>query len=218
LQSPCLITLEGIEGCGKTVQARRLSRELSRRGISHVLTREPGGTEFGGSLRRILLSDDGIEREPIAELLLYLADRCQHLSRVILPALQRGDWVISDRYHDATLAYQGHARGLGLEKVDALARILDIRMPDVTLWIDLDVRVALERARSRIAGAAAESGLGRFEAETMEFHGRVREGYRLLLERDPCRMIRVDGAGAELEVHRQVIHQLGERGILEVGK
>jgi len=215
LRGPYLITFEGIEGCGKTVQARRFSRELSRRGISHVLTREPGGTEFGRSLRKILLRDDGVEREPTAELLLYLADRCQHLSRVIQPALERGDWVVSDRYHDATLAYQGHARGLGLEKIDALARDLEIRMPDVTLWIDLDAQVSLARARSRNADCGEESGLGRFEAEAMDFHRRVREGYQLLSEREPSRIIRVDGEGSELEVHRRVLNRLASREILE---
>ena len=149
MRRPYFITFEGIEGCGKTVQARRLGEELSERSIPHVLTREPGGTDFGRTLRRILLSDDGVEREPVAELLLYLADRCQHLSQVINPALARGDWVISDRYHDATLAYQGHARSLGMERIDALARDIDIRMPDVTLWIDVEIELALHRARSR---------------------------------------------------------------------
>ena len=214
MRRPYLITFEGIEGSGKTVQARRLSKELSERSIPHLLTREPGGTDFGRSLRRILLSDDGVEREPVAELLLYLADRCQHLNQVINPALERGDWVISDRYHDATLAYQGHARNLGMERIDALARDLDIRMPDVTLWIDVAVEVALDRARSRNVHEG-ESHLGRFEAKTIGFHRRVREGYRVLLERDPTRIVRVDGSGDESEVYRRVVEALQQSEVLE---
>ncbi len=197
------------------MQARRLSNELSERNIPHVLTREPGGTDFGRTLRRMLLSDDGVEREPVVELLLYLADRCQHLSQVINPALERGDWVISDRYHDATLSYQGHARNLGMEKIDALARDLAIRMPDVTLWIDVEVEVALHRARSRNVDER-ESHLGRFEAEAMGFHRRVREGYLALVERDPSRIMRVDGSGDESEVSRRVVEVLKKSKALEM--
>ena len=215
MRRPYFITFEGIEGCGKTVQARRLCDELSERSISHVLTREPGGTDFGRTLRKILLSDDGVEREPVAELLLYLADRCQHLSQVINPALERGDWVISDRYHDATLSYQGYARNLGMEKIDALARDLTIRTPDVTLWIDVEVEVALHRARSRNVDER-EGHLGRFEAEDIGFHRRVREGYLALLERDPSRIMRVDGAGDESEVYRKVVEVLEKSEVLEM--
>ncbi len=211
---PYFITFEGIEGCGKTVQARRLSKELSKRAIAHVLTREPGGTEFGRSLRTILLSDDEIEREPVVELLLYLADRCQHLKQVINPALERGDWVISDRYHDATLAYQGHARCLEMERIDALARDLAIRVPDITLWIDVQVEVSLERARSRNVDEG-DGHLGRFEAKTLGFHRRVREGYMALLKRDPSRVIRVDGSGNESEVFRRVVAALQRAGVLK---
>lgn len=209
-----MITLEGIEGCGKSVQARLLSAELGTRGIAHVLTREPGGTAFGQSLRRILLTDDGIEREPIAELLLYLADRCQHLNQVVVPALERGEWVISDRYHDATLAYQGYARNLGLARIDALAGDLDIKKPDVTILIDVDVELGLKRARYRNAQEGA-SVLGRFEAKEMEFHRRVREGYQVLLEREPARFVCVDGSGTELEVFGRVVSRLERFGLLE---
>ncbi len=212
-----MITLEGIEGCGKSVQARLLSKELAARAIPHVLTREPGGTAFGQSLRSILLRDDGIEREPVAELLLYLADRCQHLNQVVIPALERGEWVISDRYHDATLAYQGHARGLGLARIDALARDLDIRVPDVTILIDVDVEVGLERARRRNTDEG-ENVLGRFEAEELEFHRRVREGYLVLVQREPARFVRVDGSGTELEVRGRVLSGLERSGILEKGR
>lgn len=209
-----MITLEGIEGCGKSVQARLLSSELATRGIPHILTREPGGTAFGQSLRRILLKDDGIAREPIAELLLYLADRCQHLKQVVVPALERGEWVISDRYHDATLAYQGYARKLGLARIDALAGDLDIKNPDVTILIDVDVELGLKRARNRNAQEGA-SVLGRFEAKEMEFHRRVRAGYQVLLEREPARFVCVDGSGTELEVFGRVVSGLERFGLLE---
>lgn len=213
MREPRFITLEGIEGCGKTVQSRLLSRELLRREIPHLLTREPGGTRFGEALRGILLSDDDIEREPVAEMLLYLADRCQHLAEVIRPALERGEWVISDRYHDATLAYQGYARGFGIQTIDSLSRDLNILIPDQTLVIDVPVETALRRARSR-NHEERRGHLGRFEAEDADFHRRVREGYSFLREREPSRFLFVDGGGSEREVFTRMLEALERAGVL----
>lgn len=209
-----MITFEGIEGCGKSVQARLLSKELTSRSIPHVLTREPGGTKFGQSLRKILLSNDKIERDPIAELLLYLADRCQHLNQIVVPALERGKWVISDRYHDATLAYQGYARKLSLKQIDSLSKNLSIRTPDVTIFIDIEVELGLKRARLRNTDQG-EDYLGRFEAEKISFHQAVREGYQALMERDPARFVRVNGSGTKLEVFSQIVDSLQKLDVLE---
>lgn len=188
------ITFEGTEGSGKTLQLQLLCRLLESRGIPFRRTFEPGGTRFGSDLRRILLHSQGAPREPLAELLLYLADRYQHLKEVVEPALREGCWVFSDRYHDATLAYQGYARGIGLERADRIAALLDIPRPDLTVLIDVPVELGLERARSR--NRDAEDPLGRFEAEEVEFHRKVREGYLTIAAREPDRFLHLDGQGA----------------------
>ena len=142
------ITLEGIEGSGKSVQLHLLEEELKKRKVRFLITQQPGGTPFGKEVRQILLQREGAQREPTAELLLYLADRYQHLKEVIEPSLTQDLHVFCDRYHDATLAYQGHARGLGFPMVDQLAKILALRIPDLTLVLDLEVEVGLKRAES----------------------------------------------------------------------
>lgn len=207
------ITLEGIEGSGKSIQMRLLEEEFRRRGLAFISTREPGGTGFGDAVRQVLLRRDGAQREPIAELLLYLADRYQDLKEIIEPALARGLHVLCDRYHDATLAYQGHARGIGFATIDALSRILDLRVPDVTLVLDVDVRLGLERARRRNRQQEGDPW-GRFEAESLGFHEKVREGYRLLARQCPQRVCLIDGSGAPQEVFSRIQEVLKERGIL----
>jgi dTMP kinase len=177
-----------------------------------VLTCEPGGTRFGKELRKVLLRHDGIKREPIAELMLYLADRYQHLKEVVEPNLERGLHVISDRYHDATLAYQAYARGIGFEITDRLAEILEIRRPDATFVLDLDVELGLRRARQRNQEQADEKW-GRFEAETIDFHRRVREGYKLIGEGDPDRVHIVDASGQPEEVRSRLVSKLVQLGI-----
>ena len=188
------ITLEGIEGSGKSVQLHLLEEELKKRKVHFLITQQPGGTPFGKEVRQILLQQEGAQREPTAELLLYLADRYQHLKEVIEPSLTQGLHVLCDRYHDATLAYQGHARGLGFPMVDQLAKILALRIPDLTLVLDLEVEVGLKRARERNQNENSENW-GRFEAEDLYFHRRVREGYRLLVQREPNRVLLVDASG-----------------------
>ena len=213
--SPLFVTFEGIEGSGKSLQLSLLKAEMERRRAPCVFSREPGGTRFGERVRDILLSHDGVEREPLAELLLYLADRHQHLREVVEPALARGFHVVSDRYHDATLAYQGHARGIGFAKIDRLAAILELRRPDLTLVLDVDVEVGLRRARVRNREQSSQR-LGRFESEETAFHERVREGYRLLAEREPDRILHVDGSGAPEDVFRRVLPILEAGGAFEV--
>ncbi len=213
--SPRFVTFEGIEGSGKSLQLSLLQAEMARRRTPCLFSREPGGTRFGERVRDILLSHDGVGREPLAELLLYLADRHQHLKEVVEPALARGFHVVSDRYHDATMAYQGHARGIGFDKIDRLAEILELRRPDLTLVLDVEVRVGLERARARNLQENSQR-LGRFESEETAFHERVREGYRLLAERDPERVVHIDGSGAPEEVFRRVLPVLEAGGVFDL--
>ncbi len=204
------ITLEGIEGSGKTVQLRLLEEELKRRKVRFLITQQPGGTPFGKEVRQILLQKEGAQREPTAELLLYLADRYQHLKEVIEPTLTRGIHVLCDRYHDATLAYQGHARGIGFAIVDQLAEILSLRTPDLTLVLDMEVELGLKRARERNQKENSETW-GRFEAENLDFHSRVREGYQFLVQRAPDRVLLVDASGTPEEVFEKLLGLLEER-------
>jgi len=208
------ITLEGIEGSGKSVQLHLLEEELKKRKVRFLITQQPGGTPFGKEVRQILLQREGAQREPTAELLLYLADRYQHLKEVIEPSLTQDLHVFCDRYHDATLAYQGHARGLGFPMVDQLAQILALRIPDLTLVLDLEVEVGLKRARARNQKENSETW-GRFEAEDLDFHHRVKEGYQLLVQREPDRVLPVDASGTPEEVFKNLLGLLEERGIID---
>lgn len=208
------ITLEGIEGSGKSVQLHLLEEELKKRKVRFLITQQPGGTPFGKEVRQILLQREGAQREPTAELLLYLADRYQHLKEVIEPSLTQDLHVFCDRYHDATLAYQGHARGLGFPMVDQLAKILALRIPDLTLVLDLEVEVGLKRARARNQKENSETW-GRFEAEDLDFHRRVKEGYQLLVQREPDRVLPVDASGTPEEVFKNLLGLLEERGIID---
>lgn len=198
------ITFEGVEGSGKSLQIKRSADYLRARGIDCVATREPGGTEFGRALRKVLLASDGVQREPRCELLLYLADRYQHLKEVIEPALGRGQWVLSDRYQDATRAYQGIARDIPETEVEALSRLLGIIEPDRTVLLDLDPVEGLSRARLRNASSPSAAAEGRFEAEDIAFHRRVREGYLNLARRYPARIHVIDASGTPDEVFSKI--------------
>jgi dTMP kinase len=198
------ITFEGIEGAGKTLQIERTEAHLKKRGIPCLTTREPGGTEFGRALRPILLGTDGCRREPVCELLLYLADRLQHLKEIIEPALKRNVVVLSDRYQDATRAYQGAARGIAESKVEKLRRLIGITEPDKTILLDLDPEEGLPRARRRNETCPVAGAEGRFEAEDLSFHKRVREAYLKLAARYPERMHVVDASGTPDEVFSRI--------------
>jgi len=200
------ITFEGIEGTGKTTQIERLARRLSRAGADVVVTREPGGTELGRELRALVLRPDDNPMSPIAEALLYVADRAQHLEQVVEPALARGAVVLCDRYKDATLAYQGHARGLGVERIRDLHRHPPLdRQPDRTIVLELDPAQGLERAIRRNAEKNLAQTEGRFEQERLDFHRRVLEGYRALAADEPERIRIVDAGGTVDEVERRVL-------------
>jgi dTMP kinase len=169
------ITLEGIEGSGKTTQIGRLVEFLEDRGIECVTTRQPGGTLIGENIRSILLDPANSALEPLAELLLYMADRAQHINALIRPALKDGKTVVCDRYFDATLVYQGFARGLSIELIGQLHQLLfDNLKPDVTLLLDLAPQVGLERAWQQLNTGQRSGDESRFEAETVAFHEKVR--------------------------------------------
>jgi dTMP kinase len=204
------VTFEGIEGSGKSLQVDRCREYLRQRGIGCIVTREPGGTGFGVAVRSVLLSTEGCRREPLCELLLYLADRYQHLKEVIEPALKQGLWVISDRYQDATRAYQGTARGIPGADIEELSRLLGIIEPDKTVLLDLDPEEGLSRARQRNSTSASAAAEGRFEAEDISFHRRVREAYLDLAKGSPRRIHVVDAAGTPDEVFARIVRLLEE--------
>ncbi len=187
------ITLEGIEGAGKSTLARSLCEELRRRGLDVVLTREPGGTPLAERVRALLLARDGGAIDPLAELLLMMAARSLHLENLIRPALAAGQWVVCDRFTDATRAYQGAGRGLDEALIETLAAAVQRGVePDRTLVLDLPVEVGQARARHRADGG------DRFEDETRRFFERVRGRYLELTRAEPqrCRRIAADAPPA----------------------
>ncbi|MGH9468432.1 MAG: dTMP kinase [Terriglobales bacterium] len=191
MTAPALITLEGLDGCGKSTQIVLLAEYLRQRGESVVVTREPGGTPLGERLRELVLTSTP---STSAELALMCASRAESVAGVIRPALAAGNWVLCDRFHDATEAYQGGGRGCDREEIRALHRILcgDLQ-PDLTLILDLDPALALERAHKRSAAS-------RFEKAGEEFYRRVREVYGDIARREPrrCRLIPAEGTPEEV--------------------
>jgi len=199
------VTFEGIEGSGKSTQIVRLAERLRALGRSVLVTREPGGTEIGGRLRGILLDPSGPSIDPVAEMLLYAADRAQHLAEIVEPALACGEIVLCDRYLDATLAYQGYGRELGCEFILEIHRRPPLdRRPDRTVLLDLDPATGVTRALARDAALGTSATAGRFEAEALAFHERVREGYLLLAEQEPARFVVLDGSGTPEQIADRV--------------
>ena len=206
-----LITFEGIDASGKSTQIRLLAHRLEAEGVDFVLTKEPGGTAMGQKIRQILLDPANRSLTPQAELLLYLADRVQHLEEVIRPALAAGKLVLCDRYHDATLAYQGAGRGLDLAWMDAFAQQQLLR-PALTLWFDISPAVSRKRLEQRNRELGQE--LCRLEAEDISFFTRIRQGYQALANSDPARFHRINGEANVEEVRAQVwdlVHQVPEK-------
>lgn len=192
------ITFEGIDGTGKTTQFRLLADYLRRQCYPIRETREPGGTKLGERIRDILLASSTGGSAPLAELSLVYAARAQHLQEVVRPALARGEIVLSDRFNDASLAYQGSGRKLGFRTVMAFDKIICGKtQPDLTILLDMDPRRSLERALGR--EAASNSRQGRFESQGLEFHARVRAGY-LAVARSHPRRVKVVSAGQAVGV------------------
>ena len=207
------ITFEGIDGCGKTTQFRMLAQWLRDRGKDVVETVEPGGTEIGRQIRKILLDPASADMEPRTELLLYFASRAQNVDQVIRPALDSGRIVLCDRFTDSTLVYQGCGRGLDTQVVLDLDRIACRGLkPDMTLLIDIDAETSLLRAKRRNERVGpAES---RIDEEGAAFHERVRQGYLALAKAEPDRIVVIDGAAGISEVGQRIREALGVRELL----
>ena len=189
------ITLEGIEGSGKTSQIDYLVEYLEKRGQRCVTTREPGGTLIGNKIRSLLLDPQSRDLDSTTELLLYMADRAQHINSVVKPSLEAGNTVICDRYFDATVVYQGFARGLDIDVIQRLhALLFDNLKPDLTFLLDLEPREGLARAWKQINGGQRSNGESRFEAENLAFHEKVRAGYLELARQEPDRFRIIDAA------------------------
>jgi dTMP kinase len=197
------ITLEGVEGSGKTTQAAILGDALRREGRRVTVTHEPGGTRAGEAIRSIFL-DPAVSLDVAAELLLVLADRAQHVREKLRPALAAGEIVISDRYSDSTIAYQGYGRGFDLKLLEDLNHLAsDTMRPDLTLVLDLQVETGLERTRARVRGATR--GLDRFEGEAHEFHRRVRNGFLEIARAEPDRVTVIDASRPLDQVRSDVL-------------
>jgi dTMP kinase len=196
------ITLEGIEGSGKTTQAAILADGLRKSGRRVMVTHEPGGTRAGELIRAIFL-DPNVSLAPAAELFLVLADRAEHVREKLKPALEAGEIVISDRYADSTTAYQGHGRGFEAKLLAELNRVAsDSVMPDLTIVLDLPVETGIARTRKRAAGSAR--GADRFEGEELAFHQRVRDGFLAVARAEPRRVVVIDASPAIEAVSREV--------------
>ena len=195
------ITLEGIEGSGKTSSIKSITDLLDSKRISYVVTREPGGSSIGSELRSILL-DPKTEISSEVELLLMLADRKDHVEKVILPNLENGNWVISDRFMDSSIAYQGGGRKLDKKMIDSFSKNLSLPNPDLTLLFDVPVEISLSRVKAR-------GELDRFEQEKLDFHNRIREAYLELAEQNVNRIQIIDSS-REIELMLKSVEQIIE--------
>ena len=201
-----LISFEGLDGAGTTTQIGLLTRWLAERGIAYLNTREPGGTPLGAELRRLLFERPDLDITPLAEAFLFQADRAHHFQTLVLPALEAGTLVVTDRCFDASIAYQGFARNVGPELVAQLSMIATQgHIPDLTILLDLDPGSVQER----IDPANDQSGLraapSRFDSETEIFHQRVRQGFRLIARAHPTRVKVVEAARTAEEIHREIV-------------
>ncbi len=214
------ITLEGIEGSGKTTQIRHLKTYFESRGYRCLVTREPGGTVIGEKIRSIVLNPQNRDLVPPAELLLYMADRAQHIHSLIQPALAGGRIVLCDRYFDATLVYQGFARGLDIRLIENLhALLFDNLKPNVTLLLDLSPRIGLARAWKQLDDGSRAGGESRFEEEAVAFHEKVRSGYLELVRLEPERFRIIDASRDEQQVKTEIEKEISGWEVLnaEVG-
>lgn len=202
------ITIEGLDGCGKSTQLKKLEKALSSDGLDVIVTREPGGTETGEKIRKVLLDTGTANLSAFAELALMFASRAQHLKEVIQPGLSQGKIVLCDRFTDSTEAYQGGGRKLGSEPVLALHRVLCGNIqPDLTILMDSDVAASVERARRRNSASnnRTRGDENRFEQESRAFFGRVHSAYLAIAEREPDRVAVVDARGPVDETHKQIL-------------
>ncbi len=192
------ITFEGVEGSGKSTQAKLLAELLTKIGHKVTLTREPGWGSFGELMRKIILDERDLELDPFSELCLFCADRAQHVRDFIKPKLQNGEIVICDRYFDSTVVYQGYGRKLDKRLVNkiAVASTLDL-IPDVTFLLNLPVRAGLSRLQTR-------GEITKMDEEPLEFHELIRQGYMLIAKREPHRIKKINADREILEIHEDI--------------
>jgi len=200
------ITFEGGEGAGKTTQAKMLCEALEGAGVETLLTREPGGTFGAEAIRDLVLEGTSDRWSGMTELLLMYAARLDHMEKLIKPALERGVWVISDRFADSSLAYQGHARGLGAERVKAVhAAVMDGFEPDLTVLFDIDPILAQKRVETR------GEDLSRFDAESIAFHNTLREAFLNIAEENSERIFTVDAAASRDGVQTRILFAISQK-------
>jgi dTMP kinase len=192
------ITFEGVEGSGKSTQAKLLAKLLTKMGHKATLTREPGWGSFGELIRKIILDERDLELDPFSELCLFCADRAQHVRDFIKPKLQNGEIVICDRYFDSTLVYQGYGRKLDKRLVNKVARAYTLDLiPDVTFLLNLPVRAGLSRLQTR-------GEITKMDEEPVEFHELIRQGYMLIAKREPNRIKKINADREILEIHEDI--------------
>ena len=199
------ITIEGIEGSGKTVQIEFIKNFFEKIGKEVVITKEPGGSQIGSEIRKILLNPKNKNLNYLSELLLYSADRAQHIEEIISPALQKNKTVICDRFFDSTTVYQGFVRGLDIKLIENLHKIvLGNIKPDLTLLFDLPAEIGLKRAKSQIESGEREIDESRFENELLNFHKKVREGYLQIARKENKRFSIIDTSKSIEEVKKNI--------------
>ena len=204
-----LITFEGCEGCGKSTQVALLKEYLTTTGQDFIITREPGGTEISEKIRAVILGKENSAMVDECEALLYAASRCQLLKERVIPALEEGKIVIIDRYYDSSLAYQAYARGLGFDFVCAANKFaMDNCPPDLTVFLDVDPEFAFSRK-----GGADKTD--RVELAGMDFHKRVYEGYKVLAEKFPQRIVSIDCKRDIESIHQDIISLLRDKGLIK---
>ena len=197
------ITLEGGDGAGKSTQAKNIEKFFSEKNYVVMHTREPGGTRISEKLRDILLDKENAEMDAVTEMFIYAASRAQHVRERILPALERGEVVICDRFTDSSIAYQGYGRKLGSAVAEVNEKATGGLKPDITFWLDIDPAAGRERA-----GRAGS--LDRLELEELDFHYRLYEGYKALAEAEPERIKRIDASGTPEEICADIYAHLEE--------
>lgn len=193
------ITIEGGEGCGKSTLCACLSDRLEKLEVKHIVTREPGGIDSSEDIRSVIFKHD-IDRK--SEVLLFAAARNEHLKEKVLPALAKGEYVICDRYVDSSLAYQGHAQGLGIDAVYTINKyVIEDALPEVTFWLDMDPEAALNRISN-------EREINRFDRKSIEFHEKVREGYAILAKQFPERYVKLDATKSIEQLAVEILEHL----------